>query len=139
MHYPQFPAHFIFGSATAAYQMDGASCADGKGPSIWDKFPHTKWKIRFGHSGDVACDDYHRYSDDVAIMQELGLNAYRFLISWPRIFLQGEGLINQRGFDFYGRLIDELLRHDIAPFVTCSMGARAATIWKGMCGRSWQS
>lgn len=118
MPYPQFPKDFTFGAATAAFQIEGASWEGGKGPSIWDKFSHTKGKIRFGQTADVACDHYHRYPEDVAIMKDLGLSAYRFSIAWPRIYPEGEGLLNQSGLDFYKRLADELLAHGITPFAT---------------------
>lgn len=114
----QFPPDFIWGTATSSYQIEGAWQADGKGESIWDRFCHTPGKIKHGHTGDVACDHYHRYRQDVALMAELGLGAYRFSIGWPRIFPHGRSPVNQAGLDFYSRLVDELLAAGIAPFVT---------------------
>jgi beta-glucosidase len=104
--------------ATAAYQIEGAFDEDGKGPSIWDTYAHTPGKIRNGDTGDVANDHYHRYRDDVALMKALGVTAYRFSISWPRIFPDGTGLPNPKGLDFYRRLIDDLLAAGIEPFPT---------------------
>lgn len=113
-----FPPDFLWGAATSAYQIEGAVREDGRGPSIWDTFvrePGTTWR---GETGDVAADHYHWMLDDVALMQELQLKAYRFSISWPRILPQGTGLVNQRGLDFYDRLVDALLAHDICPVAT---------------------
>ena len=114
----QFPTTFIWGSATSSYQIEGAWNEDGKSESIWDRFSHTPGKIQDGSNGDVACDHYHRYPEDVALMGELGLQAYRFSIAWPRILPKGRGAVNQKGLDFYGRLIDTLLEANITPFVT---------------------
>ena len=114
----KFPDGFLWGTATAAYQIEGAHDAGGKGPSIWDTFAHTPGKIFADQNGDVACDHYHRYREDVALMAELGLNAYRFSVSWPRVIPQGTGAPNQKGLDFYRRLVDDLLAHGIRPFVT---------------------
>lgn len=114
----QFPTNFIWGAATASYQIEGAWQEDGKGESIWDRFSHTPGKIKDGTTGDVACDHYHRYPQDVALMSELGLDAYRFSISWSRILPDGRGQVNQKGLDFYGRLTDTLLAANIIPFVT---------------------
>src|SRR5450759_5371709 len=91
---------------------------DGRGESIWDRFSHTPGRVRNGDTGDVACDHYHRYRDDVALMAGLGLDAYRFSVSWSRVLPTGTGAVNQAGLDFYDRLVDELLAHEIAPFVT---------------------
>ncbi|MGY1858220.1 GH1 family beta-glucosidase [Modestobacter sp. SYSU DS0290] len=113
-----FPPGFTFGAATAAYQIEGAVDEDGRGKSIWDTFSHTPGKTFQGHTGDVACDHYHRYPQDVAMMKELGLAAYRFSVSWPRVLPEGTGRIEQRGLDFYGRLVDELLEAGIAPWLT---------------------
>ena len=118
MDFPQFPQGFVFGAATSAYQIEGAPREDGKGLSIWDEFVQQKGKIRFGDTGETACDHYHRYPEDINLMHDLGLNAYRFSISWPRIYPQGEGAINQKGLDFYSRLTDDLLNQGITPFVT---------------------
>ena len=114
----QFPANFLWGAATASYQIEGAWNADGKGESIWDRFSHTPGKIEDGSSGDVACDHYHRYLEDIALMRHLGLKAYRFSISWPRVLPDGRGRINPAGLDFYDRLVDGLLAADIQPFLT---------------------
>ncbi|MEV5408105.1 GH1 family beta-glucosidase [Thermopolyspora sp. NPDC052614] len=113
-----FPDNFVWGAATAAYQIEGAAAEDGRGPSIWDTFSRTPGKVAGGETGDVACDHYHRYADDVALMRDLGLRAYRFSIAWPRVQPDGQGAINARGLDFYDRLVDELLRADITPYVT---------------------
>jgi len=114
----EFPAGFLWGAATAAYQIEGAWNEDGKGESIWDRFSHTPGKIRDGATGDVACDHYHRYREDVALMRQLGLKAYRFSIAWPRVIPGGFGAVNPAGLDFYDRLVDELLAANIQPFVT---------------------
>ncbi|MBK8985619.1 MAG: beta-glucosidase [Chloroflexi bacterium] len=114
----QFPQHFIWGAATSSYQIEGAWRADGKSESIWDRFSHTPGKIKDGGHGDVACDHYHRYADDVALMADLGLSAYRFSIAWPRILPDGRGPANQAGLDFYSRLVDSLLAANITPFAT---------------------
>jgi beta-glucosidase len=114
----RFPADFSWGTATASYQVEGAWDEDGKGESIWDRFSHTPGKITTGDTGDVACDQYHRYKEDVALMKELGLRGYRFSISWPRIFPKGKGEVNQKGLDYYNRLVDELLANGIRPFLT---------------------
>ncbi|HST82403.1 MAG TPA: GH1 family beta-glucosidase [Kineosporiaceae bacterium] len=113
-----FPDGFVWGAGTAAYQIEGASREDGRGPSIWDTFSRTPGKVYQGHTGDVACDHYHRYRDDVAMMANLGLQSYRFSVSWPRIQPDGTGPVNHRGLDFYDRLVDELIAHDIDPVVT---------------------
>jgi len=114
----RFPADFSWGTATASYQVEGAWKEDGKGESIWDRFSHTPGTIMNGDTGDVACDQYHRYKDDIALMKELGLGGYRFSISWPRIFPDGKGKVNQEGLAYYSRLVDELLANDIRPFPT---------------------
>jgi len=113
-----FPAGFLWGTATSAYQIEGAHDTGGKGRSIWDTFAHTPGKIYADQTGDVACDHYHRYRDDVALMADLGLNAYRFSVSWPRVLPSGNGASNAAGLDFYHRLVDALLDHGIRPFVT---------------------
>jgi len=113
-----FPNGFLWGSATASYQIEGAWQEDGKGESIWDRFAHTPGKILDGSTGDVACDHYHRWREDVALMKELGLQAYRFSIAWPRILPDGVGAVNPKGIDFYSRLVDALLEAGIVPFVT---------------------
>jgi beta-glucosidase len=113
-----FPPHFVWGAATAAYQIEGASNEDGRGESIWDRFSHTPGKVHNGDTGDVACDHYHRYRDDVALMRQLGLKAYRFSTSWPRVIPNGRGVINPAGLDFYDRLVDEVLAASIEPYLT---------------------
>ena len=113
-----FPEGFIWGASTAAYQIEGAPDADGKGPSVWDTFSHTPGKVRGGDTGDIACDSYHRYREDVALMASLGLKNYRFSISWPRIQPGGRGAANQRGLDYYRALLDELASHGIAATAT---------------------
>ena len=113
-----FPKGFLWGTASASYQIEGAWNEDGRGESIWDRFSHTPGKIKNGETGDVACDFYHRYAADIAIMKELDLNAARFSISWSRVMPEGKGRINQKGIDFYNRVVDELLRNGIQPWVT---------------------
>ena len=113
-----FGPDFVWGSATASYQIEGAWQADGKGESIWDRFSHTPGKIYNGDNGDTACDFYHRYPDDVALMQQLGLDAFRFSVSWPRVLPDGTGQVNEKGLDFYKRLIDALLEKGIEPWLT---------------------
>ena len=114
----RFPADFIFGSATAAYQIEGAATLDGKGESIWDRFTRKPGAIVDGTNADVTCDHYHLYPRDIALMKEMGLKAYRFSLSWPRLLPEGSGRINRKGVDFYDRLIDSLLEQDIEPFLT---------------------
>jgi beta-glucosidase len=113
-----FPTDFLWGAATSAYQIEGAWNVDGRTPSIWDTFSHTPGKTKNGETGDVACDHYHRWSEDVALMREIGLKAYRFSVSWPRILPDGRGRVNQKGLDFYGRLVDALLEANIIPMPT---------------------
>jgi beta-glucosidase len=113
-----FPEKFIWGSATASFQIEGAAFEDGKGESIWDRFSHIPGRIADGNNGDVACDHYHRLEEDLRLMKELGLTSYRFSISWPRVIPEGRGGINDKGLDFYKRLIDLLNRNSIAPAVT---------------------
>jgi beta-glucosidase len=113
-----FPKGFYWGTATAAYQIEGAWNEDGKGESIWDRFAHTPGKIKDGTNGDVACDHYHRYREDIALMRALHLNSYRFSVSWPRIQPNGSGQVNPKGLDFYSRLVDALLEARIRPLVT---------------------
>ncbi|MFD5470316.1 GH1 family beta-glucosidase [Streptomyces sp. NPDC127105] len=113
-----FPPAFLWGAATSAYQIEGAVREDGRTPSIWDTFSHTPGKTAGGETGDIAVDHYHRYRDDVALMADLGLKAYRFSISWPRVQPTGRGPAVQVGLDFYRRLVDELLNHGIKPAVT---------------------
>ncbi len=113
-----FPDGFTWGAATAAYQIEGAAGADGKGQSVWDTFSHTTGKVRGGDTGDIACDAYHRYAEDAGLMAALGLGAYRFSISWPRIQPDGRGAVNQRGLDYYRALLDELAGRGIAATAT---------------------
>lgn len=113
-----FPPDFVWGAATAAYQIEGAWNEDGKGASIWDTFSHLPDTIEDASNGDVACDHYHRWQDDIALMKSLNLMAYRFSISWPRVIPQGRGAINQAGIDFYSRLVDGLLEAGITPYAT---------------------
>ena len=113
-----FPQGFLWGSATSAYQVEGSPLADGAGASIWHRFAHTPEMTHEGDTGDVACDHYRRYRDDVALMRALGLKAYRFSVAWARVLPQGRGPVNQAGLDFYERLVDELLKADIEPMVT---------------------
>ena len=114
----QFPPGFTWGVSTSSYQVEGAVGEDGRGESIWDRFSHTPGKVRNGDTGDVATDHYHRWREDVALMAELGVNAYRLSIAWPRLFPEGRGTLNRAGIAFYDRLIDELLEHGIQPFPT---------------------
>jgi len=113
-----FPSDFVWGAATASFQIEGAAHEDGRGESVWDRFCATPGKVRGGDNGDVACDFYHRYPGDVRLMKELGLDAFRFSIAWPRVLPQGRGAVNQAGLDFYDRLVDELLANEIEPFAT---------------------
>jgi 6-phospho-beta-glucosidase len=117
-HLKSFPAHFLWGAASAAYQVEGAWNADGKGLSVWDVFTKIPGKTFQGSNGDVAVDHYRRYKEDVALMAEMGLRAYRFSVSWPRVYPRGRGEINAAGLQFYSKLVDELLSHDIEPILT---------------------
>ncbi|WP_408953587.1 GH1 family beta-glucosidase [Lysobacter sp. Hz 25] len=114
----RFPEGFLWGAATAAHQIEGSPMADGAGPSIWTRFAHTPGMTLNGDTGDVACDHYRRWKDDVKLMRELGLQAYRFSVSWSRILPEGTGRVNQAGLDFYSRLVDELLANGIEPLLT---------------------
>jgi beta-glucosidase len=113
-----FPEHFLWGAATSAYQVEGSPLADGAGPSIWHRFAHEPGRIRDGDTGDLACDHYRRWESDVELMRTLGLNAYRYSISWSRVLPDGTGRVNEKGLDFYRRLTDRLLEVGIAPSVT---------------------
>ena len=113
-----FPEGFIWGAATSSYQIEGAWDEDGKGESVWDSASHTPGIIKNGDTGDIACDHYHRYKEDVQVMKEIGLKSYRFSISWPRIFPSGIGKVNSKGVEFYDNLVNELLANDIEPFIT---------------------
>jgi len=113
-----FPPDFVWGAATASYQIEGAVHEDGRGESIWDTFSRIPGKVASGDTGDPACDHYHRYQEDVELMSRLGLKAYRFSIAWPRILPLGTGKVNNAGLDFYDRLVDALLAKGIEPFAT---------------------
>ncbi len=115
---PQLPPGFRFGTSTASYQIEGAAAEDGKGASIWDTFTSEPDRILDRSTGAVACDHYHRYVEDVALMKRLGVGGYRFSIAWPRIQPTGSGPANEKGLDFYDRLVDELLAHDVQPMAT---------------------
>jgi beta-glucosidase len=114
----EFPDGFLWGCATSAYQIEGSPVADGAGPSIWQRFSHTPGMTHNGATGDVACDHYRRMKDDVRLMVEMGLNAYRFSIGWARVLPEGAGRINEKGLGFYDRLVDALLAHGITPMAT---------------------
>ncbi|MGD0803826.1 MAG: GH1 family beta-glucosidase [Candidatus Bathyarchaeia archaeon] len=120
METPQlyFPRGFLLGTASASYQIEGAVTEDGRGQSIWDTFSHTPGKIEDATNGDNACDHYHRYEEDVELMKKLGVNAYRFSISWSRVLPKGRGKINNKGLQFYSNLVDSLIDAGITPFVT---------------------
>lgn len=115
---PTFPKDFIWGAATASFQIEGATTEDGRGESIWDRFCATPGKVLNGDTGDPACDHYHRWREDIALMKGLGLQAYRFSLAWPRIFPNGTGQLNQKGLEFYDRLVDGLLEAGIKPYAT---------------------
>lgn len=114
----QFPENFLFGAATAAYQIEGAVTEDGRGQSIWDVFSHTAGRVHKGDNGDVACDHYHRWEQDLDLLVSLGVDAYRFSIAWPRVYPQGNGKLNRAGLDFYDRLIDGCVERGIKVFAT---------------------
>jgi beta-glucosidase len=114
----QFPTDFHFGVATSSYQIEGAVAEDGRGESIWDRFTATPGAVKDGSTGAVACDHYHRYKEDVALMKWLGVDTYRFSTAWPRIMPTGKGKVNSAGLDFYDRLVDALLKAGITPFIT---------------------
>jgi beta-glucosidase len=114
----RFPPGFAWGAATSSYQIEGAALEDGRGESIWDRFSKTPGKVEDGTNGDVACDHYHRFREDVALLKRLGIQHYRFSVAWPRILPSGRGKVNPSGLDFYGRLVDALLEAGIEPYVT---------------------
>jgi beta-glucosidase len=118
MGFVGFPENFLWGVATSSYQIEGAWQTDGKGESIWDRFSHTPGKVKHNHHGDVGCDHYHRWEEDVELLKDLGVNTYRFSISWPRILPDGTGRVNQKGLDFYAKLIDRLRKYNIQPNIT---------------------
>jgi beta-glucosidase len=113
-----FPEGFLWGAATAAYQIEGAASEGGRGTSIWDTFSHTPGKVLRDDAGDIACDHYHRLEEDLDLMASLGLRAYRFSVAWPRIQPAGSGPANREGLDFYRRLVDGLLERGITPALT---------------------
>src|SRR5262245_42775046 len=139
----RFPDGFHWGVGTSSYQIEGAWSEDGKGPSIWDTYAHTPGTIQNNETGDVANDHYHRYKEDVALMKTIGAKAYRFSIAWPRIFPEGTGQPNQKGIDFYRRLVDELIAARIEPFATLYHWDLPQTLqdryggWQSS-GRVWQ-
>jgi beta-glucosidase len=114
----EYPKGFLWGCATAAYQIEGGAQADGRGPSLWDTFSHTAGKTHNGDTGDVADDSYHLYKQDVQLLKNLGVNTYRMSISWSRVFPTGKGEVNQKGLDYYSRVVDELLANNITPYIT---------------------
>ena len=114
----RFPDDFLWGASTSAYQIEGSPLADGAGASIWQRFAHSPGLTTNGDTGDVACDHYNRWRDDVSLMKQLGLQAYRFSISWSRVLPDGTGAVNKRGLDFYERLVDALLAEGITPNAT---------------------
>src|SRR5579862_5945942 len=114
----RFPPGFLWGASTSAYQIEGAVHEDGRGVSIWDTYSHTPGRTVNGETGDVAADHYHRYLADIALMREIGLSAYRFSVAWPRVQPGGRGPANERGLDFYRRLVDALLEAGIEPYAT---------------------
>lgn len=113
-----FPRDFVWGAATAAYQIEGAAFEDGKGLSVWDTCCKKEGFVKDGDSGNIACDHYHRYKEDVQLMKEMGLKAYRLSISWPRVLPEGIGKVNEKGLEFYDKLVDELLSNGITPYIT---------------------
>ena len=117
-HGIKLPKEFYLGTASAAYQIEGATTQDGRGASIWDQYVKVPGAIENGDTGDIACDHYNRWREDVEIMRHLGLNAYRFSISWSRVIPKGRGKVNKKGLDFYSQLVDVLLECQITPFVT---------------------
>ncbi len=112
-----FPPGFLWGAATASFQIEGATTADGRGESIWDRFCATPGKVLNGDTGEPACDHYYRWREDIALMRELGMRAYRLSIAWPRIIPDGTGAVNQAGLDFYDRLVDGLLATFVYAFL----------------------
>ncbi len=113
-----FPKDFVWGAATSSIQIEGAVNEDGKGKNIWDIFSHQSGKIKDGTNVDIACDHYHRYKEDIELMEKIGIKAYRFSIDWSRVLPNGTGEINQKGLNYYSNLVDTLLEHNIEPYVT---------------------
>ena len=114
----EFPGGFLWGAATASYQIEGAANEDGRGKSVWDTFSHTPGKTAKGETGDVACDHYHRFAQDAAMIGKLRIPNYRFSIAWPRVLPNGEGAVNPKGIEFYNRLVDALLANNVNPVIT---------------------
>src|SRR6202046_4175136 len=114
----RFPSNFLWGCATAAYQIEGAVSEDGRKPSVWDTFSHTPGKTFQGETGDIADDSYHLYKEDIKLLKNLGVSVYRFSIAWSRIFPDGTGQANETGLAYYQRVVDELLKNNIAPYIT---------------------
>lgn len=114
----RFPDGFLWGAATSSYQIEGGVAADGRSESVWDRFCRIPGRVLNGDTGDVACDHYHRWREDIRLMEWMGLSAYRFSVAWPRVVPEGKGRVNQAGLDFYDRLVDGLLEGGIEPFVT---------------------
>ncbi|MGB5397844.1 MAG: family 1 glycosylhydrolase, partial [Gammaproteobacteria bacterium] len=114
----KFPKDFTWGAATSSFQIEGTAWRNGGGRSVWDMMTDQAGKIAHGDNGDIACDHYHRYKDDVALMTDIGLQAYRFSISWPRVLPDGTGKVNHQGLDFYSQLVDALLENNIDPWIT---------------------
>jgi beta-glucosidase len=113
-----FPKDFLWGCATAAYQIEGAVREDSRGPTIWDTFSHAPGKVANGDTGDIACDSYHRYREDTQLLKALGVRGYRMSLAWSRIFPEGRGQPNPKGIDYYDRMIDDLLENEIIPYIT---------------------
>jgi beta-glucosidase len=113
-----FPSDFVWGASTAAYQVEGAVTEDGRGESIWDRFSHLPGKVRHDENGDIACDHYHRYREDISLLRDLGVSGYRFSIAWARVLPEGRGRVNPKGLDFYDSVVDTLLESGIEPYVT---------------------
>ncbi|MBZ0289420.1 MAG: family 1 glycosylhydrolase, partial [Anaerolineae bacterium] len=113
-----FPKDFLWGVAASSYQIEGGALTEGRGECIWYNFSHTPGKTQDGDTGDIACDHLHLYQEDVKLMADLGVQAYRFSVAWPRVIPEGTGRINEQGLDFYDRLVDELLKHGIQPWLT---------------------
>ena len=114
----KFPEDFLWGAASAAYQIEGYTTADGGGLSIWDTFSHIPGKVANGDNGDIACDSYHRYAEDIALLKELGVKAYRFSTSWARIDPKGDGNWNMAGVAYYDKVVDECLAAGLTPYMT---------------------
>src|ERR1700722_4804481 len=112
-----FPADFVWGASTSSYQIEGAVEADGRGKSIWDTFSHTPGRVKGGDTGDIACDHYHRWRDDIDLLAQGGFAAYRFSTAWPRILPAGSGAVEPRGLDFYDRLVDGLIARGVTPWL----------------------